>query len=109
MSSKMHVVADMEINKFLQAFDTREEAVDYVRRLLKTNGDGYVGDLSLGRQTDEGRFVDVVTGNDLLALVREASTAHELVTAGGSTADSGSYGSHDSGHGYEAIAAKGSQ
>lgn len=109
MSSKMHVVADTEINRFLQAFDTREEAVDYVRRLLKTNGDGYVADLSIGRQTDEGRFIDVVTGSDLLALVREASTAPELVTAGGSLHDGGSYGSQDSGHGYEAMAAKGSQ
>lgn len=78
MSSKMHVVADMEINRFLQAFDTQEEAVDYVRRLLKANGDGYVVDLSIGRQTDEGRFVGVVPDNALLVLVREASTARDL-------------------------------
>lgn len=81
--TKMHVVTDMEINTFLRSFETREGAIDYVGRLLKTNGDGYVHDLSISRQTDEGAFVDIVSGDELLALVQQAAAQREPVAARG--------------------------
>lgn len=68
--SAVHVVADAEANKFLRAFDTREEALSYVARLLQANGDTYVADLRVGRQTPDGEFVDVLAGSDLLVAVR---------------------------------------
>lgn len=80
--SKMHVVVDREINRFLRAFETREEAVDYVRRLLRTNGDDYVHDLAIARQTKDDRLVEIVDGDELLALVRTGVRA-ELVRADG--------------------------
>jgi hypothetical protein len=83
MSSNVHVVVDLDINKFLRAFATEEEAVTYVGRLLKTNGEEYVRDLSISRQIDDGWFVDIVTGGALLALVRGAGAEHDLVTASG--------------------------
>ena len=72
--SVMHVVADAEANKFLRAFDTREEALEFVDRSLRTNGDAYVEDLALGRQTADGDFVDVLVGTELLAQLRESAT-----------------------------------
>lgn len=113
--SKMHIVADMEINKILRAFDTKQDAIEYVGRLLKTNGDDYVHSLSIGRQTADGHIVDIVTGDELLALVQEAATTRELVGTGGGSYGGGSYGgnSHDPGDsgygGYGAIAAKSHQ
>ena len=83
--AKMHVVMDIEIGKVLRAFDAREDAVEYVWRLVTTNGEGYVHDLALSRQDDEGRFGETVTGDDLLALVRDvaASRTHALTPARG--------------------------
>lgn len=110
--TKMHVVADMEINKFLRSFQTREGAIDYVGRLLKTNGNEYVHDLSISRQTNEGTFVDIVSGDELLALVQKAAARREPVSAGGGSHGGNPYGgevigSRDSGYGYGALAAKG--
>ncbi len=72
--SAMHIVADAEANKFLRAFDTRTEALEFVGRLLWTNGDAYVADLALGRQTADGEIVDVLVGGELLASMREFTT-----------------------------------
>jgi hypothetical protein len=80
--TKMHVVVDMDINGFLRAFETREEAVAYVGRLLRTNGDDYVRDLAVARQTEDDRLVEIVSGDELLALVRNDGKA-ELVGSGG--------------------------
>lgn len=109
--TRMHVVVDIEIGKVLRTFDSRDDAAEYVGRLLQTNGEDYVHDLSISRQGDDGRFVEAVSGDDLLALVREAAGSRALATAGGSSgrgsSGGGSYGSGDSGSGYEALAAKG--
>jgi hypothetical protein len=78
----MHVVIDIEINGFLRAFDKREDALAYVGRLLETNGERYVLDLAIGRQTAEGRVVDIVTGDDLLTLMREDAEERALALAG---------------------------
>lgn len=70
----MHVVADADANKVLRAFGTREEAVEFVDRLLRTNGDAYVDDLAVGWQNADGEFVDVLAGAGLLARLREIVT-----------------------------------
>jgi hypothetical protein len=94
----MHVVADTELNTFLRAFETRQEAVAYVERLLKTSGDGYAQNLAIGRQTDDGDFVDVTAGDDLLLLVRGGTPDRPLAGSG-----SGASGSSE---GYVAMAAE---
>lgn len=66
-----------------RSFETRDEAVDYVGRLLRTNGDDYVHDLAVARQTEDGRLVDMVTDDALLALVRECEKAEFFGTGGG--------------------------
>lgn len=110
--SKMHVVADMEINRFLRAFDTRDEAVEFVSRLLKSNGEEYVYELAIGRQTVQNRFVDSVTGDDLLVLVRDRATSRSRTDAAAASSSGGRSsggGSHDSGEassGFGALAAK---
>lgn len=97
--STMHIVADTEINKYLRAFETRGEAIDYVRRLLATNGEDYARDLAIGRQTADGDLVDIVAGDDLLACVRDAPKRKELVPVG-------LYGSGSGYSGSEAMTAK---
>ena len=67
----MHVVADAEANKSLRAFATRAEALEFVDRLLRTNGDVDVADLAVGQQIADGDFVEVLTGGELLARRRE--------------------------------------
>jgi hypothetical protein len=80
--TKMHVVMDVEIGKVLRAFDSREDAAEYVGRLLQTNGVAYAQDLTISRQDDDGRFADTVAGEHLLALVSEVAGADTLAMVG---------------------------
>lgn len=101
MMSAKYVVADVELNAFLGAHDTEEQALDYVRRLLATNGEDYANELAVGRQTADGAFVGVTTGPALLERVKNLSRRRELVAAG-----DGTYGGGHS-ESFGAMAAKG--
>lgn len=101
--NKMHVVADTDLGAFLRAFETRDEAIAFAGELIKLNGTDYADELAVGRQTDDGDFVDVVTGDVLRACIEKGAGRRELIPV--------SCGSPYSGSGYSesvgAMAAKG--
>src|SRR5690348_10841651 len=67
----MYVVIDVELGRVFGAYDSQEAALTFVARLLKTNGPSYADDLEIARQTDDGEFVDALSGAGLLARVEE--------------------------------------
>lgn len=62
---------DTEVNRYLGQFEDEKDALRLVSMLISHHGRDYAEDLSLGRVTDEGAFLEPLTGATLLARVNE--------------------------------------
>ena len=79
--SDRYVIVDTDINRVVGTRETQKEALVYVARLLKTNGDDYADELAVGLRTDDDNYVDVLSGAALLARVRAVVAEREGTAA----------------------------
>ncbi|MGH2616743.1 MAG: hypothetical protein ACRDJC_16030 [Thermomicrobiales bacterium] len=62
---------DTETSNYYGRFEDEREALQLVRRLVNRFGESYAQDLGLGRVNDEGEILEPLSGDVLLARIKE--------------------------------------
>lgn len=64
-------VWDVDINRLFGTFKTEDDAMAFVRTLVRRYGRDYVKDLAMGCERNDGSLADPLYGEDLLRRVDE--------------------------------------
>jgi len=68
-----YMVFDTSINRVMGVYETEDDALSYVRALLRVNDADFADDLAIAEELRDGRYGAPLTGADLVTRAEEVA------------------------------------